>query len=112
MRCYKIVAGTLFSVAALFAQQTGSNVIPKGAMIGAIQRALTGPNLPLITRSPLLFRGAPTSSVCVVPLRETSGTPTRDLIAPLFPSPQIDPHLTVAPRVPVCPQEPTPGSRR
>jgi hypothetical protein len=114
-RYYFIALTLLLGVAASFAQQPGSNVVPKEALNGAILRALNSPTLPPLTTTPRLFRAAPPvekfASACAVRLLETPGTPTNDKMAYPGPSPAIDPHMAVAPPIPACPENPAPPAK-
>ena len=105
MRCYILVAGTLFSAASVFAQQTGRNVVPNEAMRGAIHRALTSPTPRPLTLKRSFFQGVPTSTVCAIPLLETTGVPTHDRIAQPRLTPPIDPKMVLPPAIPACPTE-------
>jgi hypothetical protein len=113
MRCYMVLAGTLFSVAAALAQQTGPNVVPNGAINGAVRRALHLPVIPppgpvrttfsaplIANRNINLIEPAP---LCAIPLLEAKPAPTNDRIDGHTPDPHIDPRMAKAPRVPACP---------
>jgi hypothetical protein len=109
-----VLAGTLLGVAAALAQQTGPNVVPNGAINGALRRAFQFPVIPppgpikTTFRAPLvanrtamnLIKPAP---VCAIPLLEAKGTPTHDQINVRAPETHIDPQMAKAPRVPACP---------
>jgi hypothetical protein len=114
MRCYLVLVGTLFGVTAALAQQTGPNVVPNGAINGAVRRAFQFPVIPppgpikTTFRAPLvanratinLLKPAP---ICAIPLLEAKGTPTHDHINMRAPDTQIDPRMARAPAVPACP---------
>ena len=84
MRCYRIVAGTLFSVVSAFNQQPGpraepKNVVPKEALDGMFLRAFQAPRFPPLTSSPRVFRAVTqpkvtllrdNPGVCAIPLLE------------------------------------------
>jgi hypothetical protein len=100
-----IVAGTLLSVATVFSQQ---NVVPKGALDGAIHRALSSGTprfypLPMKSgQNPSWFLTGP--NVCAIPLIEAPIKPTHDRISRLRVGPQIDPKMVLPPPVPACPK--------
>jgi hypothetical protein len=134
MRCYIIVVGTLFSVAAGFSQQVGAGVIEfrNEAMRNAVQRALEAPLVPPVTQTPGMFRSAfltgsqpafqsalrngpgadasprilllQSATVCAIPLVEAHGKPTNDHNAVPPNRPRIDAGMAVLPPIPVCPK--------
>jgi hypothetical protein len=110
---YVVITGVIACVAAL-AQNSGSNVVPKDAQMGAFRRAFTGPALPKVNSRAMIFRVKPTGSqvpqkldlratVCAIPLLEAHGAQTNDRITRPFGGPEIDPKMAVAPAVPACP---------
>jgi len=86
MRCYRIAAGTLLSVA---------------AALGPLSAPNTG-----VYKQPTMREQAlrPEGNGCAIPLLETHGKPTGDRIARSGGGPQIDPKMVVAPAVPACPK--------
>jgi hypothetical protein len=101
-----MLAGALCSAAAVLAQQASSNVVPKSAFDGAVWRAMSAPKLPAMsTGRPTIFRNAPASTVCAIPLLEARVPPIHDRIVRFNESSSIDPKMAVAPRVPACPTD-------
>jgi hypothetical protein len=123
MRCSTIFAGTLFSVAGAFAQQTGPtaassnsvapNIVPQEAFDGAVYRALKMPAIPppgnrkptlfaYNTRPPVtLMQGTP--KVCAIPLLNVRPPGTSDKMPFAHADPGVDPKMVLTPRVPACP---------
>ena len=108
MRCYRIAAGTLFSVGAAFCQ---GNVVPQSAMNGAVQRAFSLQSqrfhpLPLVAgQRPVVFIGpGPQQNVCAIPLLEAPVKPTHDRIAHSGLAPQMDPKMARQVGAPPCPK--------
>jgi hypothetical protein len=98
------MAAGLFAACAL-AQSTGSNVVPKQAIQGAVRRALLSPNPPVVKRQLQRFR-IPAARLamahdCAIPLRQTPGTDTGDQMAREGIS--LDLKMAMTPRVPACP---------
>ena len=129
MRGLMIAAGTLFSVASLFAQQPkDTQVYTNEAMRRAVQRAMAAKaleasrNLSLLPglASPLpqvapkqyFLHGPPESTICAIPLLQVEGARTNDAIAHPGLTASLDSKMAVAPRVPACPKETAqPGQR-
>jgi hypothetical protein len=108
MRCYVIAAGTLISVVTAFGQQ---NVVPKGALDGAIHRALNpaAPHFypPLIVsgQKPVWFSTPdPPEGVCAIRLLEVPIQDTHDRIAVPRVGLQIDPKMAKPVGAPPCPK--------
>jgi hypothetical protein len=107
MRRYVIAAVTLLSVVALFGQE---NIVPKGAINGAVQRALAGPVIPgfrpgTVNPQKPRFFSLPSSgpNICAIPLLEAKVKPTHDRIAAKGGSRTLDSGMAKAPAIPACP---------
>jgi hypothetical protein len=130
MGSYRLLAGALLSVAAVYAQQPGSNIVPDEAMRGAVNRALGNPLPPPLTPGRATYFVIPPLSVkmaagraltsqsqrpqvterlmmlqeknCAVPLLEAKGKETNDRISHPVKNPDIDPRIRAKPRAPAC----------
>jgi hypothetical protein len=107
MRRYGIAAITLLSGMALFGQE---NIVPQGAINGAVQRALSGPVIPVfrpVTVNPQkpTFFSMPSSSpnICAIPLLEAKVKPTHDRIGIKGGSHTLDTGMAKKPAIPACP---------
>ena len=117
-----IAAGTLFSVASLFAQQPkDTQVYTNEAMRQAVQRALASKALeaarnqslfpglagaaPQAAPNQFSLHGPPQSTLCAIPLLSVEGVRTNDAIAHPGLTASLDSKMAVAPRVPACPRE-------
>jgi hypothetical protein len=132
MGSYRFLAGALLSVAAVFPQQPGSNIVPDEAMRGAVNRALGNPLPPALTPGRATYFNIPNypmsvkmaagrvltsqsqrpqvterlmllqDKTCAVPLLEAKGKDTNDPISRAAGNQDIDPKIRAKPRVFAC----------